>query len=288
MQDRDRRRPASSRRSRSTTSPTSAPTRPARRSSTRTLLPGPYRITRLGFSMTMVWTNTMGKAAYRGPWMFETTAREMAIDVAPARSVSIRSRCAGRNLLRFDELPFTDAGRQGVPGDHPARDARAGARDARPRRVPRRAGGGARRRPAASAWACRAYVEPTSMSAPTLATEARRSASSRAARSSPTSAPPRTARASRRRWPRSWPTRSACRYDDVTIVQADTQSTPYGPGTGGSRTAVIAGGAAATGHRRRCATRSLAIAAHLLEANPRRPRDRRRRRLGAGHADASR
>ncbi len=33
-------------------------------------------------------------------------------------------------------------------------------------------------------------------------------------------------------------------YDDVTVVQADTQSTPYGPGTGGSRTAVIAGGAA--------------------------------------------
>ena len=34
-------------------------------------------------------------------------------------------------------------------------------------------------------------------------------------------------------------------YDDVTVVQADTQSTPYGPGTGGSRTAVIAGGARA-------------------------------------------
>ena len=33
-------------------------------------------------------------------------------------------------------------------------------------------------------------------------------------------------------------------YDDVTIVQADSQSTPYGPGTGGSRTAVVAGGAA--------------------------------------------
>ena len=24
-------------------------------------------------------------------------------------------------------------------------------------------------------------------------------------------------------------------YDDVTVVQAETQSTPYGPGTGGSR-----------------------------------------------------
>src|SRR5207302_121319 len=37
------------------------------------LLPGPYKIPRLGFSSSMVWTNTMGKGAYRGPWMFETT-----------------------------------------------------------------------------------------------------------------------------------------------------------------------------------------------------------------------
>ena len=45
-------------------------------------------------------------------------------------------------------------------------------------------------------------------------------------------------------------------YDDVTVVQADTQSTPYGPGTGGSRTAVVAGGAARGRRRSRCARRS--------------------------------
>jgi len=39
------------------------------------LLTGPYRIPRTGFSTSMGWTNTMGKAAYRGPWMFDTTAR---------------------------------------------------------------------------------------------------------------------------------------------------------------------------------------------------------------------
>jgi aerobic carbon-monoxide dehydrogenase large subunit len=56
-------------------------------------------------------------------------------------------------------------------------------------------------------------------------------------------------------------------YEDVTVVQADTQSTPYGPGTGGSRTAVIAGGAA------RDATlavrdKVLQVAAHAMEASP--------------------
>ena len=53
------------------------------------LLPGPYKIPRLGFASKLVWTNTMGKAAYRGPWMFETTAREMAIDHA-ARTLGRR------------------------------------------------------------------------------------------------------------------------------------------------------------------------------------------------------
>ena len=38
------------------------------------LLPGPYRIPRLGFASSLLFTNTMGKGAYRGPWMFETTA----------------------------------------------------------------------------------------------------------------------------------------------------------------------------------------------------------------------
>jgi carbon-monoxide dehydrogenase large subunit len=56
-------------------------------------------------------------------------------------------------------------------------------------------------------------------------------------------------------------------YDDVTIVQADSHSTPYGPGTGGSRTAVVAGGAT---REATVAVREkvLAIAAHMMEAAP--------------------
>ena len=71
-----------------------------------TLLPGPYKIPRLGFSMAMVWTNTMGKGAYRGPWMFETTAREMAIDHA-AREIGIDPAELRRtNLLAAADLPL--------------------------------------------------------------------------------------------------------------------------------------------------------------------------------------
>ena len=74
------------------------------------LLPGPYKIPRLGFSMSMVWTNTMGKVAYRGPWMFETTAREMAIDHA-ARTLGIDPvELRRKNLLSAADLPFTSPG----------------------------------------------------------------------------------------------------------------------------------------------------------------------------------
>ena len=53
--------------------------------------------------------------------------------------------------------------------------------------------------------------------------------------------------------------------DDVTIIQGDTASAPFGPGTGGSRSAVILSGAAdsAAGRVR---DKVLEIAAHHLEA----------------------
>jgi carbon-monoxide dehydrogenase large subunit len=55
--------------------------------------------------------------------------------------------------------------------------------------------------------------------------------------------------------------------EDVTIVQGDSNATPYGPGTGGSRTAVIAGGAAREASLL-VRDKILAVAAHMMEAAP--------------------
>ena len=55
--------------------------------------------------------------------------------------------------------------------------------------------------------------------------------------------------------------------DDVTVVQGDTASAPFGPGTGGSRSAVILSGAAAEASNR-VRAKLLDIAAHALEAAP--------------------
>ena len=71
------------------------------------LVPGPYKIPRYGFGMEMAWTNTMGKAAYRGPWMFETTAREVAMDHAAHQIGLDPAEFRRRNLLAASDLPFT-------------------------------------------------------------------------------------------------------------------------------------------------------------------------------------
>jgi carbon-monoxide dehydrogenase large subunit len=55
--------------------------------------------------------------------------------------------------------------------------------------------------------------------------------------------------------------------DDVVVIQGDTATSPFGAGTGGSRTAVIAGGAAREASLE-VREKALQIAAHLLEAAP--------------------
>jgi carbon-monoxide dehydrogenase large subunit len=72
------------------------------------LYPGPYRIPRAGFATKCVYTNTVGRTAYRGPWQFESLAREVLLDVA-ARGMGIDpAELRRRNLLRQEDLPFTN------------------------------------------------------------------------------------------------------------------------------------------------------------------------------------
>jgi len=230
------------------------------------LLPGPYKIPRLGFSMNMVWTNTMGKGAYRGPWMFETTAREMAIDHA-ARTLGIDPiELRRRNLLAETDLPFTSPGLQEFTEITPLEtlDQALAMLDYdafRAEQASARADG------RLLGLGCCVYVEPTSMQGPTLATEAatiRVEASGKVVAFLGTTSHGQSVETTMAQIVADT---VGVRYEDVTIVQADTQSTPYGPGTGGSRTAVIAGGAA-----RRAGEvvrdKIVQIAAHHMEADP--------------------
>jgi carbon-monoxide dehydrogenase large subunit len=73
------------------------------------MFPGAYRIPKLGWSTTAVWTNTCGRGAYRGPWMMETVAREEMMDVV-ARTIDLDPlEFRRRNVISRDELPYATA-----------------------------------------------------------------------------------------------------------------------------------------------------------------------------------
>jgi carbon-monoxide dehydrogenase large subunit len=72
------------------------------------LFPGPYRVPRAGFATRTVYTNTVGRMPYRGPWQFESLAREVLLDVAARRMGADPVELRRRNLLRRDELPYAN------------------------------------------------------------------------------------------------------------------------------------------------------------------------------------
>jgi carbon-monoxide dehydrogenase large subunit len=230
------------------------------------LLPGPYKIPRLGFSTSMVWTNTMGKGAYRGPWMFETTAREMALDYA-AHTLGVDPvELRRKNLLSGSDLPFTSPSGNVLKEITPL-ESLDQALEKLDYESFRREQAAAREEGRLLGLGIGVYVEPTSMKGPTLATEAatvKVESSGRVVAYLGTTSHGQSIETTMAQVVADT---LGVDYDDVTIVQADSATTPYGPGTGGSRTAVVAGGAA------RAATlavrdKVLAVAAHTMEAAP--------------------
>src|SRR2546423_7558775 len=70
--------------------------------------PGPYRVPKAGFTAKTVYTNTVGRTAYRGPWQFETLAREVLLDIAARRMGIDPAELRRRNLLSHADLPYTN------------------------------------------------------------------------------------------------------------------------------------------------------------------------------------
>ena len=166
----------------------------------------------------------MGKGAYRGPWMFETTAREMAIDVRRPAGRARPDRAPPEEPAARRRAPVHHPGRRGVAGDHAARDARAGARrcststrsePSRPRPAPtgRLLGLGVSVLRRADLHG-RADVGDRRAATIRVESSGQGRGLSWARR--------RTARASRRRWPRSSPTPSA----STTTTSPSSRPTP--------------------------------------------------------------
>ena len=231
-----------------------------------TLMPGPYKIPRYGFATELVWTNTMGRNAYRGPWMFETTAREMLLDHA-AREIGMDPvELRRRNILYMSDLPHTNPA--GVTfTEMTAGETLDQAVEMLGYEAFRAEQAAARAEGRLLGLGISVYVEPTSMAAPTLHSEGatvRVEGSGRVTVWLSTSSHGQSIETTMAQVVADT---MGVDYDDVTIVQGTTQGTPWGGGTGGSRTAVIAGGAARAAAAE-VRERLLRIAGHTMEAAP--------------------
>jgi aerobic carbon-monoxide dehydrogenase large subunit len=228
------------------------------------LFPGPYRVPQAGFTTKAVYTNTVGRTAYRGPWQFESLAREVLLDIA-ARQIGIDPvELRRRNLLRRDELPYRSANGMSYEAISPMETfeqaleildyERFRATQAEARAEGRYLGVGVSN-----------YVEPSTPGFGAYATEAATIrveptgrvnvyvAGGSCGNSIETTVVQLTADA------------LGVRIDDVHTIQGDTAVTAYGAGTGGSRSGSMTAGAVretAVILRERIRT----IAAHRLEA----------------------
>ncbi len=228
------------------------------------LFPGPYRVPQATYSMKLVFTNTSGRTAYRGPWQFESLAREVGLDIAARRIGIDPVELRRRNLLRRDELPCANP--NGMPYDHisPSEtfeqalemlDYDAFRREQQDARTEGRYLG---------VGTC-TYVEPTTSAQGYYATEGATIriepsgtvsvyvAGGSTGNSLETTAVQLTADA------------LGVDVDDVATIQGDTAVTPFGAGTGGSRSgSMIAGAVSETAGSLR--EKIVALAAHRLEA----------------------
>lgn len=227
-----------------------------------------HKLPAYAFVTRGVYTNTVGLAAYRGPWAMESLARETALDVAARRIGLDPIELRRRNLVTRADLPFTTA--LGMPIDDisPAEclekllqsiDVAAFRKEqAEARAAGRHLGLG-----------IATYVEPTG-SAGSIGVMTGELAQLRI---EPTGKV--TATMSTHSQGHGTATTMAqliadtlgVAYEDVTVFEGDSSRGGFSPGAAGSRQGVIAGGAAIKASEL-LGGKVKQLAAHLLNANP--------------------
>ncbi|SQD97099.1 Carbon-monoxide dehydrogenase (Acceptor) (fragment) [Parafrankia sp. Ea1.12] len=80
------------------------------------IFPGPYRIPQATWSTVSLFSNTSGRTAYRGPWQFESMAREVLLDIAARQMGLDPVALRRRNLLGLADMPYVNP--CGMPYDH--------------------------------------------------------------------------------------------------------------------------------------------------------------------------
>jgi carbon-monoxide dehydrogenase large subunit len=227
------------------------------------LFPGPYRLPAFARSARTVFTNTSGRGGYRGPWMIETVAREQMIDVLAAELGIDPLELRRRNVLGADDMPYALAG--GMTYDQLTADAtleQAAEKfeyhrlreEQRQRRAEGRLIG----------IGMSLFAEPTAFAHGWMATDAAIVRVSQNGRVDVSHSGASHGQSLETTVAQVVADELGVELQHVRVVQGDTDSSPIGPGTGGSRSAVVVSGAARMAAAE-VRARMLAIAADRFE-----------------------
>ncbi len=228
------------------------------------LFPGPYRVPRAGFTTKSIYTNTVGRTAYRGPWQFESLAREVLLDIAARRIGIDPAELRRRNLLRRDELPYRNPNGMSYDSISPLEtfEQALAMLDYEAFRAEQTA---ARARGRYLGVGMSNYVEPSTPGFGSYATEAATIRIEPSGAVNVYVAGGSTGNSLETTVVQLAADALGVKLDDVHTIQGDTAVTAFGAGTAGSRSASMTAGAV---HETAAILRERvrAIAAHRLEA----------------------
>ena len=229
------------------------------------VFPGPYHWSgpgSVGYTGQAVYTNTCGHCAYRGPWMMETTGREQMVDVIAQKLGIDPLEFRRRNVISRDELPYTNPMSMVYEGVSPQECLEQAAeligyaqfrKDQQQARAEGRLIG----------IGLSLYIEPQ----PGAGAGGAAAATIRIEPSGKVNVYMGTGshgQSIETTMTQIVADEMGVNVEDVRFIQGDTDTTPYGAITGGSRTAGVAGGAA---HQAGALMRErvLAVAGLMLE-----------------------
>jgi carbon-monoxide dehydrogenase large subunit len=231
---------------------------------TVSIFPGPYRIGAAAGSGKTVYSNTAGRGSYRGPWMIETVARELMIDHV-ARALGIDPlEMRRRNVLGESDLPYAMA--TGFVLDQMTAAATLeqaaeliGYDDFRARQAEWRAEG------RLVGVGMSVLAEPSAIASGWFSTDAATVRIGLGGGVDVVTTAASHGQSLETTVAQVVADELGVDIADVRVHQGDTATTPFGPGTGGSRSAVVVSGAARQAAQEVRAT-VLNVAAHHLEA----------------------
>lgn len=230
------------------------------------IFPGPYRVPKASFTTASVYTNTAGRTAYRGPWQFESVAREVLLDVAARRMGMDPAELRRKNLLSHAELPYQNPTFFTFEHVSPLETFEAAldlidyetfrAEQERARSDGRYLGIGTA-----------TYIEPTTPGYGVYGTEGATIRIEPSGKVNVYLAGGSAGNSLETTVVQLVADELAVDVDDVSTIQGDTAVTPFGAGTGGSRSGAMTAGA--VGETTKILRDRIAkIAAHELEAAP--------------------